>query len=335
MSKVFKKITISDIAKLANVSKTTVSRVLSQSNLVNKETQNNVLKIIKKYNFQPSIIARSLKTRKTKTIGVILADIDNPFYSRIAKGIIDTAERANYNVIICSSNFNVQKEENSLEVLIGREVDGLLITTVELKKKTRERLLYNNIPFVLIDYKLDIPNIGYVVNDDYYGGQIATEYLISLGHKKIFFLGNINLLSFKDRYRAVKDTLKKNGLDSEEIVPNIPINIDTDSEILSSLIKRKKNITGIFVASDKRAINAINVINGMGLSVPEDISIIGYDDIDISKILRVPLTTIRQPKYRLGKLATEQLLEIINGSSTYSKIVLRPELIIRESCRSV
>ena len=337
----FKKITIKEIAELAGVSRTTVSRVLSGSAFVNKNTRDKILKIIEEKEYKPSIIAQSLRTRRTRTIGLVLADIENPFYSRVAKGVIDASEAKKYNVILCNSNNDIKLEERDIRTLMERGVDGLLLTTVELKMKTIENLRDKGFPFLLIDCKLDIPGVNYVVGDDYHGAELATEYLIELGHKKIFFLGNRKLLSLRERFRGFKDTLKCHKIVSDNIfVPQKFINMygiyDID-KIIKYLLSREKKITAIFTGNDYLAVKSIEAINNNGLRVPEDISVIGYDNIKISSMIKVPLTTIRQPKYLLGKLATEQLLEILESRSDREarRVILSPELVIRQSCRRI
>ncbi|OFW55009.1 MAG: hypothetical protein A2163_05835 [Actinobacteria bacterium RBG_13_35_12] len=337
----FKKITIREIAELAGVSRTTISRVLSGGKFVKKSTRDRVMEIIEEKEYKPSIMAQSLRTNRTRTIGLVLADIENPFYSRVAKGVIDAAEEKNYNVILCNSNNDINLEEKDIRTLIGRGVDGLLLTTVELKMKTIENMRDKGFPFLLIDCKLDIPGVNYVVNDDYYGAELATEYLIKLGHKKIFFLGNRKLLSLKERFRGFKDTLEHYKIDNNNnFVPSKFIKTGGvyDIEgIIRYLLSRQENITAIFSGNDYSAIKSIEEITDKGIKVPEDISVIGYDNIKISSMIKVPLTTIRQPKYLLGKLATEQLLEMLENKSDKKlrRVILRPELIIRQSCKKI
>jgi LacI family transcriptional regulator len=337
----FKKITINEIAKLSGVSRTTVSRVLSGGKFVSKNTRERVLEIIKEREYKPSIIAQSLRTNRTRTIGLVLADIENPFYSRVAKGVIDAAEAKNYNVILCNSNNDVKLEERDIRTLMERGVDGLLLTTVELKTKTVENLRDKGVPFLLIDYKLDTPGINYVVNDDYYGAELATEYLIELGHKKIFFIGKRNIPSLRERFRGFKDTLKRHKIDSgNNFMPTKFINMDGTYDIdsiIEYIVNGQENITAIFGGNDHLAIQSIEAITDNGFKVPDDISVIGYDNITVSSMIKVPLTTIRQPKYLLGKLATEQLFEILEDRSDKEvrRIILRPELIIRQSCRRI
>lgn len=334
MENKIKKLTIKEIAKKSGFSKSTVSRVLLKSNKVKRETKGKILKIIKDLEYEPNVIARSLRTKRTNTIGLILGDIENPFYSRVARGVLDAAENNDYNVILCNSSYDMKLEEKSIKALLSRQVDGFLITTVKLRKNTIDILQGKKIPFVLIDYKLDMPGISYVVNDDYYGGKIVGEYLVGLGHKKIGFLGNRKLLSFSSRYNGFKDVLKKNNLSNDwDFIVNDINDVVEIKTAIRGIINNKERITSIFAVNDFLAIKTVDNLISIGLKVPRDISVIGYDNINISSMLRVPLTTINQPKYRTGKLATKHLLNILEGKIEKPvRIVLKPELIIRQSC---
>jgi len=331
------KTTIREISKLSGYSVTTVSRVLGKSELVKEDTKEKILRIIKDQSYSPSIIARSLKTKKTNTIGLILGDIENPFYSRVAKGVIDTAEQRDYNVILCNSSYDTKLEEKSIEMLLSREVDGFLLTTVKLNQSVIDDLKYRRVPYVLIDYKLDLPGVSYIVNDDYHGGKIAAEYLVNLGHKNIAFFGNEKLSSFKKRFNGFKDILDKYGIIVNEFTIDDINDITEINNSLRNLIKAEEKVTALFAANDFLAIKTMENLSVLGLKVPKDISIIGYDNINISLMLRVPLTTINQPKYKTGKLAAELLLDMLESKEAIGdkRLILKPELIIRQSCMEI
>jgi len=332
-----KKATITEIAKEAGVSKTTVSRVLSKSSHVSKDAREKVLKIIRERGYKPSIVAQSLRTKKTRTIGLVLEDIENPFYARLAKGVIDTAVDKNYSVILNNYNYDQKLYEKNIETLIRKGVDGLLLTTFKLRKNIIEYIRENGVPFLFIDYKLNLPNVNYVVNDDYYGAKLATEYLINLGHRKIFFLGNMDIPSLNERFRGFRDTLKQHKINFSKTMAPKYANVNDVYNVVENLFRKRKDITAVFAGNDYMAIKAIEVLNKNSFTIPDDVSIIGYDDLKVSSMLKVPLTTIKQPKYRLGKLATEQLLEAMENESDESvrRIILRPELVIKKSCRSI
>lgn len=334
-----KNITIGEIARLAGVSKTTVSRVLSgKTNLVKDETLENISKVIKEQNYKPSIIARSLRTKKTKLIGLIIADIENPFYSRVAKGVLDKAEKLNYTIIISNSNYSISLEKKLLDTFINRQVEGLLLTTMNLEESMIQILQKAGIPFILIDTKTSMESVNYVTNDNYYGGKLAAEYFIQNGHRNIGYLGCDKLNSLKERMLGFKKTLQQNGLNHEYEVRLEEITcISGIFNDLKALIKDEK-ITAFFAGNDYIAIQVLKYLaNELKLTVPEDLSLIGYDNISMSSAARVPLTTIMQPKYSMGKIALEQLMQLINNNQIegITKIVFKPELIERKSVKKI
>lgn len=202
-----KDLTIKDIAKIAGVSTMTVSRVMNNEKYVKKETKDKVFKVISEYGYEPNFFAKSLKSRKSRTIGLIIGDIENPYYSRLAKGVIDIAESSDYNVIVCNSKYKAELSERYVNMLIKKGVDGVLIATVDVYNELINKLNKRDIPFVLITRKLDLPGINYITADDYLGGRIAAEYLVSLGHKRIFFLKAANVWGANERIRAFIDVL--------------------------------------------------------------------------------------------------------------------------------
>lgn len=334
-----KNITIGEIARLAGVSKTTVSRVLSgKTNLVKDETLENISKIIKEQNYKPSIIARSLRTKKTKLIGLIIADIENPFYSRVAKGILDEAEKLNYTIIISNSNHSTSLEKKLLDTFINRQVEGLLLATIKLEENMVRILQRAGIPFILIDTKTDMESVSYVTSDNYYGGKLAAEYFIQNGHRNIGYLRCDKLSSFRERMLGFKKTLQQNSLNHDYEVSLEEITcIGKIFSDLKTLIRDEK-ITAFFAGNDYIAIQVLKYLtNELKLTVPEDLSLIGYDNISISSAAMVPLTTIMQPKYSMGKIAFEQLMQLINDNQIKgtAKIVFKPELLERKSVKKI
>ncbi len=330
-----RKITIEEIAKLANTSKTTISRVLNNSSMVKEETRKRVLNVIAEQKYKPSSFAQSMRSKRSNTIGLILADIENPFYSRMAKGVINIAESEQLNVIICNSDYDTQSEEESIKKLIGRQIDGIIITTVLPNKDILKELQVLEIPFILVDCMVEIDGVSYILNDDYFGGRIAAGYLLSLGHKNIGFVGNKKILSFRKRYEGFKSILESNNLktDIDFMIEDVNdfIGINT---ITRKIIHSDKGITALFAANDFLAIKVIDSFFSMGVKIPRDMSVIGYDNIPLSGTIRVPLTTINQLKYRLGKIAMKSLLKLIDkeNKDKVKRIVMKPELVIRQSC---
>jgi len=334
-----KKLTIRDIGEITRVSHMTVSRVVNNKKYVGKETREKVLKAIKKYGYEPDIVARSLKTRKSATIGLILGDIVNPFYSEIAEGVISISEAMNYNVILCNSRYNIKLGERYINMLLQKNIDGLLVATIYLTKKSIKKIKERGVPFVLITVKLGIPGENYVISDDYYGGEIAAKYLLEMGHRKIFFLKTVDAYSSSERVRAFKDILSTNNVyfDDSYFSQSVSNREEASKEISKFLIKRN-GFTAIITGNDFIAIGAMDAIFKSNLNIPEDISIIGYDNSMFSECLRTPLTTVKQQEILFGKLAAERLIEMIEDPKIKKKpkkIVIKPQLVIRNSVKKI
>ena len=335
------RLTIKDISKIADVSMMTVSRVINNEKHVKKETREKVLGIIKQYGYEPNFFAQNIKTRKTNTIGLIIGDIENPYYSRLAKGVINVAEINNYNVIVCNSNYSPKLGEKYLNMLIKKGVDGILIATIDVSNEAINALNKRNIPFVLVTRKSEEENGNYFITDDYLGGKLASEYLIKLGHKKIFFLRSADVLGANERLRAFKDAMNENKIFFEDsyISKNLTNAEDAYAAVSEFIEQNLQNkFTAIIGGNDFLAMGAMDAIIDKGLNIPEDLSLIGYDNLWMTKILKVPLTTIRQPKMQFGYMSTERLLEMIKNPEMKKypqKIVLEPELVIRNSCRKL
>ncbi len=322
---------------MGKVSPKTVSRVVNNEKHVKKETKEKILKLLKKYNYHPNISARSLVLKRNNTIGLVVPNLENPFYSRLLRGVVQTAEKNGYRVIVCESKFSLGVGDKYLRILIGRGVDGLLIATLDLDNTIIKRLNDIGEAFVIMTCKLDIPGINYVIANDYEAGGKVIEYIINLGHKNIAFLKGPNVYSSNERFTAYKDVMNKKKLEIKDyfITKNV---LDRKSayEVTLKLLKEHNDITAIIGNNDHTTIGAIKAIEKLGLDIPKDISIIGYDDIDIAGLLKVPLTTVHYPKFRCGIQATERLIKILgNRKSKSKKIVLETSFVERDSCGPV
>ena len=332
------KMTTKEIASIAGLSQKTISRVLNNEKYVKDETRKKVLEIIEKYGYEPNFFARGLKTCESNMIGLILGDIENPFYAALSKGVTDECEKNGYNVIVCNTYYNQDKGERYIKMLINKGIDGLLISTIPVK----EEFLQNSkikIPYVLISYHSKLKGINFVTTDDYYGGILATEYLLGLGHKKIYFLKVADVASAGERVRAFKDTLKKHNIyfDDSYISPNL-YNAERSYYETEKVIKSNRGFTAFMGANDFLAMGAMQAVLDLKLRVPQDYSIIGYDNIKFISLLKVPLTTIKQPKIILGELASKRLIEMLRNpenNKRAKKLIIKPELIIRESCKKI
>ncbi len=335
-----KRTKLEDIAKQLNVSVSTVSRALSNDEMISKKTHAKVLNIARELNYFPNLIAKSLKKKETGIFGLIIGDISNPFYIEMIKGVEDIANRHNKNIILTHSDQNPLKEINNLNILYSRQVDGIIITSL-IEKHSIDFLKHINIPSVLVDIK-PIPNFpaNYVYTDGEVAGYIGTKHLIEYGHTKIALVNGPKIVSASKQLESGY----LNAL-NEYKIPFNPRYLFTDKENLkiSGGYESMKKIlelsnderpTGILFIGDNTAIGAYDAIYEKGLEIPKHFSLVGYDDIYFSKYLSPPLTTISQSKYELGSNAMNLLLEKIKNPG-FSEIKLIPELRIRKSTTSL
>lgn len=332
-----KRITIKDISKIAGVSPKTVSRIINNDIYVREETKKKVLEIIEKYDYVPNIAARSLVINRTNTLGLIVPNLENPFFSRLSRGVIQTAEQNNYSVIVCESRFDREIGEKYLRMLIERGVDGLLIASLDLDNIFVNKLISIKKPFVLLTCRLDMPGINYVIADDCKAGREVVEYLIRLGHKNIAFLKGPDVYSSNERFIAYKAVMEEHGLKIKDyFITETALDKKDAYKVTLELLKEHKDITAILGHNDYATIGIIKAINELNLKIPKDISVIGYDDIDIAELFSVPLTTVHYPKYRCGVIAAQRLISILKKDNIDNikskKIILETSFIERNSC---
>ena len=331
-------ITIKDIARLANVSIATVSKVINnKTEGISEETKNRILQLIKETGYQPNAIARSLVTKKTKTIGLIVPDISNPFFPDVARGVEDGAHMDGYNVFLCNTDDNLDKEIEYIKVLREKCVDGIIFTSGSIPKYEHiVELRTSGIPIVIIDRRIDSEDVYGVFLDNYKGGYIATRYLISLGHKRIGCVtGPLYVSSAIERLEGYKKALMDNGIDIDEtLIFEGDYRISGGAVGAEKLLDRK--VTAIFAFNDLMAYGAYLTIRSHGYKIPDDISVVGFDDIQLSQVMEPQLTTIRQPAYDMGLNAVRILINLIGGKKCTKKIVkLQPQLIVRQSTKSL
>lgn len=335
-------VTIKDIAKEAQVSITTVSFILNgKYDQASEETVQRVLSIAKKYNYSPNPIAVGLVTKKTKTIGLVIPDIQNVFFGEVAKHVDNEVTRYGYNVILCNTNGNIEEDIKYIDILRRRGIDGLIISPsgglneTKLQEKMIDTLNKIKIPFVCLDRWSEGLTSSRVSIDHCQGGYLATKYLIEQGHRKIGCLtGPLNVHNARRRLNGYQKAL------SEFKIPyNQQIVFEGDYRFESGYSKGQKilnnDITAIFISNDLMCYGFYKAVRELNKKIPDDISVIGFDDLFFSNMLDVPLTTIRQPVETIAVTAAQILLEQIKGNQTYKNIKFQPELIIRKSVRKV
>lgn len=329
--------TIDDVAKLAGVSTATVSRVFNNKPWVSEKTRQKVLKAVEELGYKPSMPARSLALKKTNTIGLIVPDIPNPYYAEVVRGIEDVCSAYKYNVILCNADNKREKEFQYIEMLKNRWVDGIIFHCDYFSEEHYRIFKNNNIKVVLAGRttKFDVP---YVEIDNFKAAYDAVSYLISLGHERIGIIhgpleGMKETVDSVDRLKGYKQALMDNGLTVyEDLIKEANFKYKGGYKAAMEMLKGKITPTAIFAISDIMAMGAINAIFDSGLSCPEDVSVIGFDNIDLSQATRPALTTVAQPMYEIGAMAARMLIKIINGEKIDKyQIILKHKLVERDS----
>jgi len=340
----FMKVTIQDVAKEAGVSITTVSRVINNNYPVKKETREKVEKIIEEMNFTPNSLARGLIKKKTDTIGILVPSITNIFFPLIINGIEHFMEKKGYTLIMCDTK-DRKTEIRQLRNLTERRVDGIISIdpSVEVIKKGIYEDLSKEIPLVIINgYNKDI-HCNFVINNQEMGVIEALEYLIRLGHRKIAFLRGKKSYSYDLKQEQYYKTLKNNNIEinNEYIITvdagnNGPETVDLSMEAVKNAMVKPNIPTAILACNDWMALGALHACQKLNIKVPEEVSIIGYDNIIISQMSEPKLTTIDQNMYQLGNLSAQILYENIEKQKyVHEKIILDTKLVKRDSCAAV
>ena len=340
-------ITIRDVAKLAGVSVSTASLALNDRDYVSPETKAKVLEAAKKLGYIPSVIARRFATGKTNTIGLIaFISHEHPlggFYMPLILGVIDTVGKANYSFQLDIKGEDKEGVLNKKEILVRiakqKMLDGLLILSHWLLHfEDISGLLELSFPFVILNGDIPEHRVNCVEIDNFAGACKAVEYLISLGHKRIGHIsGPVDQKEAQDRLMGYIETLHHHQIPlDEELICYGDFHKKSGYEGMKKLLSLSSPPTAVFVANDNMCLGAMEAVKEEGLSVPKDISLTGFDDIEAAAHMSSPLTTVRQPRYTLGQKAAELLLEVLKDTNAQEpkRIVLDTELVIRDSCRS-
>lgn len=340
--------TISDIAKMANVSIATVSRVLNNANYpVKEEVRNKILKIAREINYKPNIFSKMLKGGVSKEIGVIVPSITNPFYAQLVSAVEKECISRGYVPIICSSYNSSKLEKKHIDMFSQKQVAGMLMSTINNNKTLLKILSDLDMKFVLFDQNYEELDCDSVSFDFYKSSYLAVEYLIQCGHKDIALLtAPLDRKSRKLIYEGYKKCLKDKGLrfNSKRVIVSSASDTSERGEaeyengrnLTRQLLESEMLPDAIVAINDMTAIGIIKELTSNGINVPNDISVIGFDNISISAMINPALTTMNQPSYETGILATRMLLDRIEGREVKNnKIVLQPTLIERNSVKKI
>lgn len=330
--------TIKDIASYTGFSVTTISLVLNnKAKKIPKSTKDTILEAAEKLNYHPNQLAVGLVKKRTETIGLVISDVSNVFFSNLAKGVEDACRKKGWNVILCNTNDNHERDMSYIQVLADKGVDGILFcmsldSTKEKAMESIQLLEKLKLPFVMVDRFLESADCCSVFVDHRQGGYIAAKHLIELGHTRIGCItGPLQLEDSMERLKGYERAMEEAGITlDQELIFKGNYNRESGVEAVDYLMDKK--VTALFAFNDMSAYGAYNRLHRKGLSVPDDISLIGYDDIFFSELLDVPLTTIHQPVYDMGVEAVRQLIgEVENESNTRKSITFQPALVVRES----
>ncbi|AZR74901.1 hypothetical protein BBF96_10665 [Anoxybacter fermentans] len=331
-------ITLKDIAKKAGVSESTVSRVLNGIPKASSETRDKILKIAKELGYYPNDVARSLAKQKTHIIGLIVSDIANPYFASVIGGVEEVASLKGYSLIISATGGKEKEELKYIKILKEKKVDGIVFMSGRMPDSCEKALVESEIPTVVVSRKVKsfLPSIHI---DNIGESYKAVEYLIKLGHRRIAMISGpcIDKESGYHRLLGYKNALADYDLPfEEELVQEGDFKMDSGRKAMENLLSLKKLPTAVFAASDAMGVGAIKAIKKAGLRVPEDISVIGFDNSIISLACDPELTTIGQPVKDLGRTAMEMLYKIIQGEELERRTIYLPcELIIRGSTKSL
>ncbi len=329
-------VTIKTIAEKAGVSVVTVSRALNNRHDISKEMREKILKIAEEFNYVPNHLAKSLVTRRTKTIGLIIKELVDSFLAEVVQGVSDVAREKGFTIILCHTYDNADQEIEYIRHLRAKQVDGMLIYPTQADKRYIHELKNSPIPYVFLNRHTDALRCDYVANDNIEGTYQLVNHLIQQGRKRIVYLcAKPSASSGHERILGCQKAIRENGLPSNYLrVESCDETIESCYNAAKMLIANYRHeIDAILSWDDRLSLGIIRALFEAGIRIPDDIAVAGYDDSEIAQHLSPPLTTIHQPAYQIGKIAAEILFEKIASeeSAEAKQIILKPELIVRAS----
>ncbi|MEL3986929.1 LacI family DNA-binding transcriptional regulator [Bacillus velezensis] len=331
------KTTIYDVAKEANVSISTVSKVLNHTGSISEKTKKRIWQAIEELEYQPSVVSSARKMMKT--IGLLIPDIANPFMAEMARAVEDSGRKKGFNVIVCSTDNNPVREEEYISMLKQKNVDGIIVATGLANSQAVRELIESDMPVVMLSR--DVPHlpVDIVVADDFKGGYEAAVHLAQLGHKKIAVISEkINNTSIKNRVIGFKEGLHVSGIPIDEaFMADSPYDLSVSKEVSLKLLSRNDRPTAIFVTTELLALGVLQAARQLHITVPSSLSLIGFDNSILAAISDPQLTTIAQPTEEMGEKAIELLIGGMareKQKKVIQRVMLSPSLIVRDSAAS-
>jgi LacI family transcriptional regulator len=330
-------VTLKDVAREAGVNLSTASRSMNNAYGVHPKTREHVLAVAQRMNYRPNQVARGLATGRSHSMALVVSDIRNPFFAEVARGAEDAAYAGNCDLVLCNSDLNPEKQMRYLESLLAKRVDGILMNSVsDLTHAQQEQVISSGVPVVLLNRNTGARRFSTVVPDNVEGGQIAARYLTNLGHTKIAHLsgprrhGNLGA-----RTQGFVKFFQSEGVPAPLVIHG-KHTLAGGYEMAKRLLTENRSLTAIFAANDVIAFGCIRAAAELGIRIPADLSIIGFDNVEISQIVSPPLTTIHQPKYELGKSAMELLLQMVSHPDQEpEQRIMGVRLVERQSCQRI
>jgi len=323
-----------DVAQHAGVSVTTVSHVINNTRPVSDELRMRVTEAMQELGYQTNILARSLRKGETLTVGVILPDSANPFFAEVVRGVEDASFMNGYSVILCNTDSNLEKERIYTDVLVKKQVDGILFIAAGLSTENIQSLLDREMPLVIVDRQVPEVNVDCVLTNNRQGGYLAAHHLINLGHRRIgCIVGPENIRSSLERLTGYQEAIHEAGLPFDEtLIVKGDFQYESGYEAAQRLLTIDDPPSAIFAFNDLMAVGALSYALEKGYPVPTGLSVVGFDDVRLAVYANPPITTVMQPKYEIGELATQILLERMkNPEANPRQRVLETRLIIRKS----
>jgi DNA-binding LacI/PurR family transcriptional regulator len=324
--------TIYDVAREAGVSIATVSKVLNNTGRIGEDTRKKVMKVMNELNYQPSVVASALTGKSTYTIGLLIPDLANPFFAEIARHIEDFSQLNGYSVMMCSTDYDPEKEAKYISLLRQKSVDGIILASRFKNKEVLKDLINHHFPLALIDLNLPEFPLDSVEIDHFQGGYLVTHHLLSLGHRTIGVIAEESRSS-QERIRGYRQALEEAGLAFEEsYVLTTDFTVEGSKNGALKLFALKNRPTAILACNDLLAIGVTQALRELGLSIPAEVSVTGFDNTILASATNPPLTTVDQPKLEMGRQVVELLIKNIEGKAgSKQRIILLPEIVVRQS----
>jgi len=326
--------TVHDVAKRAGVAPITVSRVINNSGYISEATRERVKATIKEIGYVPNTLARGLRSKRTNTLGLIVTDITNPYFTLMARGVEDVAGDSNYTVIYCNTDESETKEEKYANILAQRQVEGVLLVPAGGNDRTIKFLEANGISVVILDRRVSGVEKDFVCSDSKNGANLLVKLLIKLGHERIAIItGPKNVSTSTDRVAGYRRALKESGYGKNELIYYGAFNQQSGYELTQQAMNHTPRPTAILGANNFIAIGITKALHDLSVDVPGDVSVVGFDDLPESMLVRPFLTVARQPAYDMGRSATELLLKRISGDlpEDCQEVIFQTEIVERES----